>query len=85
MTEFIWLPEMAIAVIHDHQIARHGAAAGLRDANLLEAGAVRARNLAAYPDATISEIAAAYTFGIANIPAFVDRNACLARGMARID
>jgi death-on-curing protein len=70
----VWAPLRAIAVIHDRQIARHGGAAGTRDAALLEMGSSRATNLAAYGSPTLEEIAAAYAFGIAKAHAFVDGN-----------
>lgn len=74
MTTPIWVPLAAVVVIHDRQIARHGGAPGMRDATLLEMGCARAMNLAAYTEATIPEIAAAYAFGISKAHAFVDGN-----------
>jgi len=41
---------------------------------LLEMGCARAMNLAAYTDAGIAEIAAAYAFGISKAQAFMDGN-----------
>jgi death-on-curing protein len=46
----------------------------MRDRALLEMGCARAMNLAAYTDAGLSEIAAAYAFGISKAHAFVDGN-----------
>ena len=74
MTEPIRVPLRAVLAIHDRQIARHGGAPGLRDAALLEMGCARAMNAAAYGDASLTEIAAAYAFGIARAHAFVDGN-----------
>ena len=74
MSDPVWVPLPAIIVIHDRQIARHGGASGLRDAALLEMGCARAMNLAAYTQADIAAIAAAYAFGIAKAHAFVDGN-----------
>jgi len=74
VTGLTWVPLNAIVVIHDRQIARHGGASGIRDAALLEMGCARAMNLAAYTDADLPEIAAAYAFGIAKAHAFVDGN-----------
>lgn len=74
MTAPRWVPLAAVIVIHDRQIARHGGAPGLRDRTLLEMGCARAMNLAAYTDAGLAEIAAAYAFGIAKAHAFVDGN-----------
>lgn len=74
MTEPTWVPLAAVLAIHDRQITRHGGAAGMRDRALLEMGCARAMNLAAYTDAGLAEIAAAYAFGIAKAHAFVDGN-----------
>lgn len=74
MTAPVWVPLAAVIIIHDRQIARHGGASGLRDLALLEMGCALAMNLAAYTDAGLAEIAAAYAFGIAKAHAFVDGN-----------
>ncbi|KIC12748.1 death-on-curing protein [Leisingera sp. ANG-M1] len=74
MSRYTWVPLAAVTVIHDRQIARHGGAAGMRDKALLEMGCARAMNLAAYSDAGVAEVAAAYAFGIAKAHAFVDGN-----------
>lgn len=74
MTKFVWVPIAAVTVIHDRQIARHGGASGLRDRALLEMGCARAISLAAYADASLADVAAAYAFGIAKAHAFVDGN-----------
>ncbi|WP_411352975.1 type II toxin-antitoxin system death-on-curing family toxin (plasmid) [Leisingera aquaemixtae] len=74
MSTYKWVPLAAVTVIHDRQIARHGGAAGMRDRALLEMGCARAMNLAAYSDAGVAEVAAAYAFGISKAHAFVDGN-----------
>lgn len=74
MTEPTWVPLAAVLAIHDRQITRHGGASGMRDRTLLEMGCARAMNLAAYSDAGLAEIAAAYAFGISKAHAFVDGN-----------
>lgn len=74
MTEPIWVPFAAVLAIHDRQITRHGGAPGMRDQALLEMGCARAMNLAAYSDASLAEIAAAYAFGISKAHAFIDGN-----------
>ncbi|NDR59751.1 type II toxin-antitoxin system death-on-curing family toxin [Aliiruegeria sabulilitoris] len=70
----VWVPLAAAIAIHDRQIARHGGKAGMRDMALLEMGCARAMNLAAYTDADLAEIAAAYAFGISKAHAFIDGN-----------
>ena len=74
MSAPVWVPLQVIPVIHDRQISRHGGAPGIRDLALLEMGAARAMNRHAYEGATLSEIAAAYAFGIVKAHAFVDGN-----------
>lgn len=74
MTDPTWVPLAAILIIHDRQITRHGGAPGLRDRALLEMGCARAMNLAAYSDAGLADIAAAYAFGLSKAHAFVDGN-----------
>jgi death-on-curing protein len=69
-----WVPLAAVIIIHDRQIARHGGAPGMRDRALLEMGCTKAMNLAAYTEAGLAEIAAAYAFGITKAHAFVDGN-----------
>ena len=74
MTAWVWVPTQALYIVHDRQIARHGGAAGLRDAALVEAGADRPRNLAAYGKPDAFDLAAAYAFGIAKAHGFIDGN-----------
>lgn len=74
MTDPVWVPLAAVLAIHDRQISRHGGASGMRDRTLLEMGCARAMNLAAYTDADLAAIAAAYAFGISKAHAFVDGN-----------
>ena len=74
MTGPVWVPLAAVVIIHDRQISRHGGAPGMRGRALLEMGCARAMNLAAYRDAGLAKIAAAYAFGLAKAHAFVDGN-----------
>jgi death-on-curing protein len=74
MKAWVWVPLAALHVVHDRQIARHGGAPGTRDQALLEMGCTRAMNRAAYDDADVFTIAAAYAYGIAKAHAFVDGN-----------
>ncbi|EAQ02126.1 putative death on curing protein [Pseudooceanicola batsensis HTCC2597] len=74
MTQPVWVPLAAVIAIHDRQITRHGGASGMRDRALLEMGCARALNLAAYTDARLVDMAAAYAFGISKGHGFVDGN-----------
>jgi death-on-curing protein len=60
--------------IHDAQIAEHGGRAGARDESLLESALARPKNLFAYEAASLSQLAAAYAYGICRNHAFIDGN-----------
>ncbi|MBK4217922.1 type II toxin-antitoxin system death-on-curing family toxin [Paracoccus caeni] len=70
----IWVPLAAVIAIHDRQIARHGGAPGMRDRGLLEAACARPLNQAAYGTPSLSELSAAYAYGVVKAHAFVDGN-----------
>jgi death-on-curing protein len=63
-----------VIAIHDEQLAIHGGSEGLRDASLLDSALDRPRNKWAYEQADLASLAAAYGFGIARNPPFVDGN-----------
>ena len=70
----IWVPNRAVFIIHDRQIARHGGASGLRDEGLLQGALQRPINKWQYENSDTFGCAAAYAFGIAKAHAFVDGN-----------
>lgn len=75
MTKPIWLLETVIAAVHDEQIAEHGGAEGVRDAELLHSALARPQQLRHYAeDVGIVELAAAYITGIVKNHPFVDGN-----------
>lgn len=74
MSEPVWLTRQIVVAIHDEQLAIHGGASGLRDEGMLESALDRPRNRWAYEQADLPELAAAYAFGIARNPPFVDGN-----------
>lgn len=74
MTAPKWVPIIAVVVIHDRQIARHGGASGMRDRSLLEAAIARPLNKYSDGETDLFELAVAYAFGIAKAHAFVDGN-----------
>ena len=69
-----WVNPSVVLAIHDEQIAEHGGASGIRDSGLLDSALARPVNLAAYGDRDVSELAAAYAFGIVKNHPFVDGN-----------
>ena len=73
-SRWIWVAlDVAIAA-HAEQLAEHGGGEGVRDAGALESAMARPVNLALYGTPQISELAAAYAFGIARNHPFVDGN-----------
>ena len=74
MSEPTWVPNQAVYIIHDRQIARHGGASGLRDEGLLQGALQRPVNKWQYENTDTFECASAYAFGIAKAHAFVDGN-----------
>lgn len=74
MKAWVWLEPAVLRAVHEEQLAEHGGAAGLRDEGLLESALARPRNLAAYGQADLADLAAAYGFGLARNHPFVDGN-----------
>jgi death on curing protein len=74
VTEWRWIAESSVLGFHDEQLAEHGGAAGVRDRGLLESALARPRNLAAYGEPDVFDLAAAYAFGIVRNHPFVDGN-----------
>jgi len=74
LTAPIWVPQHAILIIHDRQIARHGGASGIRDLTLLESAIEWPRKKNSYGETDLQTLAAAYAVGIAKAEAFVDGN-----------
>ena len=74
MTEPVWLERELVLAIHDRQLAEHGGSSGLRDEGLLESALARPRNLFAYGEPSLGQLAAEYAFGIARNHPFVDGN-----------
>jgi len=69
-----WLTEQLIIAVHDEQLVEHGGCEGIRDAGLLASALARPRNIAAYGNPTVFELAAAYALGIIQNHPFVDGN-----------
>ncbi|VAV92704.1 Death on curing protein, Doc toxin [hydrothermal vent metagenome] len=74
MTPIYWIEKEVILAVHEEQLADHGGAVGVRDANLLDSALARPRNLVAYGDPDIAELAAAYAYGTIRNHPFVDGN-----------
>jgi death-on-curing protein len=71
---FVWIEEAVVWAVHEAQLAEHGGSAGVRDAGLLRSALARPQHLAAYGEPDIAACAAAYGYGIARNPPFIDGN-----------
>ena len=75
MTQPAWVLSEVVQAVHAMLLAEHGGGAGVRDKALLESALARAEQKYSYqPDASIFELAAAYSFGIAKNHPFIDGN-----------
>jgi death-on-curing protein len=72
----IWMEKEEVIIIHDLQLAEHGGAEGIRDEGLLDSSLARPKNLLPYAEKAVSltQMAAAYAYGIAANHPFVDGN-----------
>jgi death-on-curing protein len=70
----VWLGEAVVLAMHGRLLAEHGGAQGLRDSSLLNSALARPRQLLAYGEPDIYELAAAYASGIIRNHPFVDGN-----------
>lgn len=74
MIGIVWLDAVEIRAIHLQLIAEYGGLAGIRDEGLLESALARPRNLVAYGDPSLPDLAASYGFGLARNHPFSDGN-----------
>src|SRR5947209_7808716 len=74
MNEPLWLDVDIMIDIHAEQLVLFGGSAGLRDRGLLESALARPQNKFAYGDDDLASLAAAYSFGLARNPPFIDGN-----------
>jgi death-on-curing protein len=84
MTEPRWIDKRALLLLHDEDLTEHGGLPGLRDEGMLDSALARPLNLLAYGEPSLTELAAAYAFGIARNHPFSDGNkraALLATGL----
>jgi death on curing protein len=70
----VWVARQTVEALHFTLLAEHGGAPGLRDAGLLESALARPRQIFAYSDCDLVELAAAYVAGIVRNHPFVDGN-----------
>jgi death on curing protein len=73
-SEPLWITYDQALAIHSRQLRRFGGAPGLRDEGMLQSALERPVNKWRYDQAGLTELAAAYAFGLAKNYAFVDGN-----------
>ena len=85
MKEPVWvLPELVLA-IHQTLLAEHGGLPGVRDQALLDSALARPQQRAAYDGETsIFDLAASYSFGLAQNHPFADGNKRIALTVAAV-
>ncbi len=75
MSKIRFITVQQVKAIHQQQILTFGGSSGILDEGKLESAVFRAQNLANYnQDATLYDLAAAISWGIANNHPFVDGN-----------
>ncbi|MEJ8855584.1 type II toxin-antitoxin system death-on-curing family toxin [Variovorax robiniae] len=74
MSEWRWVNQRALMLLHEESLAEHGGAPGIRDEGLLKSALARPLNLVAYGESDMAELAAAYGVGLAKTHPFVDGN-----------
>ena len=74
MSEWRWVSQHALMLLHDESLAEHGGAPGIRDEGLLKSALARPLNLVAYGEPDLADLAAAYGVGLAKNHPFVDGN-----------
>ena len=74
MADWKWVGEAAALAAHREQLLEHGGGDGIRDLPLFESAMARAKNLAAYGDPDVAQLAASYAYGVAKNHPFVDGN-----------
>lgn len=75
MNEPIWILHDAVLAIQNMLISEHGGLHGIRDSKLLDSALARPRQKFLYDDkASIFDLAASYSFGLARNHPFIDGN-----------
>jgi death-on-curing protein len=72
--EPVWVGRNVVIAFHERLIAEHGGAGGIRDEGMLESALARPRNFVAYGSPSLSDLAAAYAFGLVKNHPFFDGN-----------
>jgi len=75
MSDVTWISKEAVLEIHRLQLVEHGGLDGIRDEGMLDSALARPVNVAHYSDKpSVTQLAAAYTYGLARNHPFLDGN-----------
>jgi death-on-curing protein len=74
MKEPYWLSREECLALHEMMLSQYGGSEGLRDDNMLESALAKPRQLFAYANPTMFDLAASYVFGVVMNHPFVDGN-----------
>jgi len=69
-----WILRETVIALHGQLLAEFGGTGGVRDEGLLDSALNRPENLFVYAQPTLSELAAAYAFGLIKNHPFLDGN-----------
>ena len=85
MKEPVWVMQELVLAVHQMLVSEHGGLPGIRDHALLDSALTRPQQKATYQSkASIFELAAAYSYGLAGNHPFVDGNKRIALTIAAI-
>jgi len=70
----VWLGGAVVLAMHGRLLAEHDGAQGIRDSSLLDSALARPKQILAYGEPDICDLAAAYASGIIRNHPFVDGN-----------
>jgi death on curing protein len=74
LTEPFWVNPAAVVQFHGDSLLEFGGSPGTRDAGTIESALARPKNLLAYGQPDLCDLAAAYTAGLCQNHGFVDGN-----------
>ena len=85
MTTWRWVRTDLVYAVHEIQLSRHGGLDGIRDQNAVESALAAAEQFKVYgnPPPDAAQLAAAYAYGLARNPGFIDGNKRTAWVVAR--
>lgn len=74
MKEPYWFSREEVLALHDLMLADYGGLSGVRDDNMLESALAKPRQLFAYGQPSLAEMAASYASGVVKNHPFLDGN-----------